>query len=108
MEKDKILKSIEDLYNDIENCIVSLINARVNKDTDAEGKALFKMESLMVDCQQELTCLHDILSDGVVCDGRVYSSTFTSYMSTPGIEEMLHEKFPKDTDVVVYVTNKSL
>ena len=43
---------------------------------------------------------------GVICEGKVFSSTFTSYVKTPGIEEMLNKEFPQDTDVIVQVRRK--
>ena len=43
---------------------------------------------------------------GVICEGKVFSSTCTSYVKTPGIEEMLNKEFPQDTDVIVQVRRK--
>lgn len=43
---------------------------------------------------------------GVICEGKVFSSPFTSYVKTPGIEEMLNKEFPQDTDVIVQVRRK--
>ena len=58
---DKHLIQIESakLYNDIDSCIDELIKARVEKDSLAEGKALFRMEPLMVATQQHLSWLLD-------------------------------------------------
>lgn len=57
----QLKESIERLYGDIDVCITDLIRARLNKDAEGEGKALFKMEGLMVATEQELTCIGDYL-----------------------------------------------
>ena len=57
----QLKESIERLYGDIDACITDLIRARLNKDTKGEGKALFKMDGLMVATEQELTCIGDYL-----------------------------------------------
>ena len=57
----QLKESIERLYGDIDACITDLIRARLNKDAEGEGKALFKMEGLMVATEQELTCIGDYL-----------------------------------------------
>jgi len=59
----QLKESIERLYGDIDACITDLIRARLNKDAEGEGKALFKMEELMVATEQELTCIGDILEE---------------------------------------------
>lgn len=59
--KDKILQSIDDLYQEIDKCITDIVKARLEHDSLAEGKALFKMESLMVGAEQELSFLYDYI-----------------------------------------------
>lgn len=59
--KEEVINSIHDLYNEIDDTIGDLIRARLSKDTELEGKCLFKMESLMVATQQELSFINDYL-----------------------------------------------
>ena len=59
----QLKESIERLYGDIDACITDLIRARLNRDAEGEGKALFKMEGLMVATEQELTCIDDLLGE---------------------------------------------
>lgn len=59
--KEKIRKEINTLYSDIDDCISELLAARTNRDTEAEGKALFRMEGLMVGTLQDLSCIEDYL-----------------------------------------------
>lgn len=43
---------------------------------------------------------------GVNSEGEVFTSAFTSYVKTPGIEELLKDAFPEDTEVIVQVRKK--
>ena len=60
-EDERIRKEINSLYSDIDTCISKLLKARTDKDSEAEGKALFKMEGLMVATLQDLSCIEDYL-----------------------------------------------
>jgi hypothetical protein len=60
-EDERIRKEISTLYADIDSCISELLAARTNKDAEAEGKALFRMEGLMVATLQDLSCVEDWL-----------------------------------------------
>lgn len=60
---EKIRQESEELYARIDECIVALIEARLNKDTDGEGKSLFQMERLIVGTQQFLCWISDTLSE---------------------------------------------
>ena len=60
-EDERIRKEIRTLYNEIDSCISELLKARTSKDTEAEGKALFRMEGLMVGTLQDLSCIDDYL-----------------------------------------------
>lgn len=62
-ESEKIKEEIRTLYLEIDLCIWDLLKARANKDTEAEGKALFKMEGLMVTTLQYLSCIEDYLDN---------------------------------------------
>lgn len=58
---DEVISSIDALYQDIDKCIMQLIKARLEHDSDTEGQTLYWMESLMVSTQQELSFLHGYL-----------------------------------------------
>ena len=60
-EDERIRKEINILYSDIDACITELLKARTDKDSESEGKALFKMEGLMVATLQDLSCIEDYL-----------------------------------------------
>ena len=66
MELTKLRQSIQELYNDIDSCITDLINARTSSDAGGEGKALFRMEGLMVATLQQLSCILDALPTDTV------------------------------------------
>lgn len=61
VEDERIRKEIDTLYSEIDTCISELLKARTDKDSEAEGKALFKMEGLMVATLQDLSCIEDYL-----------------------------------------------
>lgn len=66
MELVKLRQSTQELYNDIDSCITDLINARLPKDEEAEKKALFRMEGLMVATLQQLACILEWLPNSCV------------------------------------------
>ena len=43
---------------------------------------------------------------GVNSEGKVFTSAFTSYVKTPGIEKLLKDAFPEDTEVIVQIRKK--
>lgn len=59
MELVKLRQSTQELYNNIDSCIMDLIKARTSetKDEDSERWALFRMEGLMVATLQQLSCI---------------------------------------------------
>lgn len=57
----EVIDSAETLASDINHCIGELVDARISHDAEAEGKALFKMESLAVSCEQELGFIAEYL-----------------------------------------------
>ena len=68
MELVKLRQSTQELYNNIDSCIMDLIKARTSetKDEDSERRALFRMEGLMVTTLQQLSCILDALPSDVV------------------------------------------
>ena len=65
MNKKIVIESIGMLIREIDACIESIVSARLNKDAQQEGRALFKMESLMVGSMQELSFLRDYIEENV-------------------------------------------
>lgn len=57
MTKQEVLNDMSSLCFRIDGCISALITARLNKDDVSEADAIFEMETLVVDCQQELSFL---------------------------------------------------
>ena len=62
IDRADLLYSVESLYSEIDACIDELLRARTSHNTEDEGKALFKMESLMVATLQELSCIRESFS----------------------------------------------
>lgn len=54
-----LIKSTQSLYSDIDSCIDEIIKARIEHNQENEGKALFRMEGLMVMTLQQLSCIID-------------------------------------------------
>lgn len=79
-EDERIRKEISNLYSDIDGCITELLKARTDKDSEAEGKALFKMEGIMVGTLQDLSCIEDYLEKQKeqehICDSAQYEEGF--------------------------------
>ena len=59
--REQLINELAKLHNDIDQCIGGIVHSRLNKDSQAEGKALFRMEWLMVATLQDLGCTIDYL-----------------------------------------------
>lgn len=64
--REQLINELAKLYDDIDQCIGDIVDSRLKKDHHAEGKAIFRMEGLMVATLQDLECTIDYL-------GRTYS-----------------------------------
>lgn len=64
--REQLINELAKLYDDIDQCIGDIVDSRLKKDHHAEGKAIFRMEGLMVATLQDLECTIDHL-------GRTYS-----------------------------------
>lgn len=64
----ELIKSTRSLYFDIDTCITELIRARTEQNEENEGKALFRMEGLMVATMQQLNCIIDSLQQEQLCE----------------------------------------
>lgn len=60
-EKEKVLKSVKNLRNEIDQCIGDLVKARINHDEKMEGMMISQMETLLVQSQQEFSYLHSFI-----------------------------------------------
>lgn len=65
-EKEKVLKSVGNLYNEIDMCIGELVKARLNHDKMTEGMMISQMETLLVQSQQEFSYLYHFINDKAV------------------------------------------
>ena len=60
-ELAKLHDDIDQCIDDIDQCIGDIVDSRLKKDPQAEGKALFRMEWLMAVTLQDLGCTIDYL-----------------------------------------------
>lgn len=59
--REQLINELAKLYDGIDQCIGDIVDSRLKKDYKAEGKALFRMEGLMVATVQDLGCTIDYL-----------------------------------------------
>ena len=59
--RKQLINELAKLHDDIDQCIGDIVHSRLKKDSQAEGKALFRMEWLMVATLQDLECTIDHL-----------------------------------------------
>ena len=59
--REQLINELAKLHDDIDQCIGDIVDSRIKKDHQAEGKALFRMEGLMVVTLQDLECTIDYL-----------------------------------------------
>lgn len=59
--REQLINELAKLHDDIDQCIGDIVHSRLKKDTQAEGKAIFRMEVLMVATLQDLDCTIDYL-----------------------------------------------
>ena len=52
--REQLINELGKLHDDIDQCIGDIVHSRLNKDSQAEGKAIFRMEGLMVATLQDL------------------------------------------------------
>ena len=60
-EKEKVLKSVRNLHDEIDMCIGNLVTSRINHDEKTEGMMISQMETLLVQSQQEFSYLHSFI-----------------------------------------------
>ena len=59
--REQLINELAKLRDDIDQCIGDIVDSRLKKDHHAEGKAIFRMEGLMVATLQDLECTIDYL-----------------------------------------------
>jgi len=62
-EKEKVLKSVRNLHDEIDMCIGNLVNSRISHDEKMEGMMISQMETLLVQSQQEFSYLYHFIND---------------------------------------------
>ena len=65
MMRNEVLDGTHDISLKIDHCIENLVAARLMKDGDAENDAIFQMETLLVEAQQQLSFLIDYIKQNV-------------------------------------------
>lgn len=59
--REQLINELAKLHDDIDQCIGDIVDSRLKKDQQAEDKAIFRMEYLMVVTLQDLGCTIDYL-----------------------------------------------
>lgn len=65
MIMNEFIKEVENLYNQIDNVQLHLVNSRLNNDEEGKKSAISEMEASMCDVMQLLKCFID-LNDNIV------------------------------------------
>lgn len=99
MDKEKVLESTRQIICDLDATTTHIVQARLNHNEKAEGKALFEMEGMIVAAQQQLTCLYDYIYKDLAL-------TWEDMQLICEIEEKLwNEEFQQVLDGKSYVQN---
>ena len=56
---NELIKEVEDIYNQIYNVQLHLVNSRLNNDDEGKKSAISEMETVMCDAMQLLKCFID-------------------------------------------------
>lgn len=59
--REQLINELAKLHDDIDQCIGDIVHSRLKKDYQAEGKAILRMEGLMVATLKDLGCAIDYL-----------------------------------------------
>ena len=62
-EKERVLKSVRNIHDEIDQCIGNLGNARIEHDEKMEGMMISQMETLLVQSQQEFNYLRHFINE---------------------------------------------
>jgi hypothetical protein len=65
MTKEEVLKSIDKLCKELDDCTTDLIKSKMERDIEGINIACFNMERLIVDSHQELSFLRDYIKENV-------------------------------------------
>ena len=65
MTKKEVLSSMNSLIRDINDWTIKRVKASLDKDDEAHREAMFQLEGLIIDAQQELTYLTDWIEENV-------------------------------------------
>ena len=65
MTKEEVLKSIDKLCKELDDCTTDLIKSKRERDIEGISIACFNMERLIVDSHQELSFLRDYIKENV-------------------------------------------
>lgn len=65
MTKKEVLRSVDSLIRDLDKWTVKRVKASLDNDDEAYQEAMFELEGLISDSQQELTCLRDYIDEHI-------------------------------------------
>lgn len=112
---EKIISESQRLYSDIDCCVTELLKARTEHNSENEGKALFKMEGLMVSALQYLSWIKSGLPSHPTLTGRqtnkvggvVHHALGSHWIDTDGKQlATILKEFPEGAEVELFICAK--
>jgi hypothetical protein len=82
---------------DLDGVTTDIVSARLNHDTEAEGRALFRMEGMIVAAQQQLSFLYDYIEKGMFENALEGEVTIKNL--TPPYKKSVRIPLPGDTNL---------
>ena len=65
MTKQEVLRSVDSLIRDLNNWTTKRVKASLDNDDEAYREAMFELEGLAADANQELTYLRDYIEENI-------------------------------------------
>ena len=65
MTKKEVLRSMDSLIRDIDEWTTKRVKASLEKNDEAYREAMFQLEGLIMDAQQEVTYLRDYINEHI-------------------------------------------
>ena len=86
MTMNELIKEVENLYNQIDNVQLHLVNSRLNNDDEGKKSAISEMETAMCDVMQLLKCFIDRKDKEQKTDNVNHPAHYTWLKDLCGIE----------------------
>ena len=80
MTKKEVLRSVDSLIRDLDEWTTKRVKASLDKDEKAYQEAMFQLEGLVADSQQELTYLRDYVDENVNEQLRIKQKTLYDHI----------------------------